>query len=315
MAELDFHQVPDERSILAQWPVGALPKISIACIAYNHRPFIEQALKGFLIQETEYPFHIVCYDDCSTDGTRETLQAYQERYPNLIRLVLPEENQKSQGRKPYVEFLHPRMTGDYIARCEGDDYWTDPLKLQKQVSFLEAHPEYVLATHDAHTIDLGGNLLSASHLPEFYKRDFSGRELRLGWAGPVTQAMVFRNALKHFPPEFSRVHLGDIFLGSLLGEYGGSAFLSDIRPSMYRLHSGGKFSSLSTSDKYDVQADTFYWIYKYYKRRGRLDEAKAFKLKMLEKHSREISVREWFYLTAVRFWTANIKNRIERLLG
>lgn len=314
MAELDFHQVPDERSILAQWPVGALPKISIACIAYNHRPFIEQALKGFLIQETEYPFHIVCYDDCSTDGTRETLQAYQERYPNLIRLVLPEQNQRSLGRRPYVDFLHGEMVGDYIARCEGDDYWTDPKKLQKQVAFLEKKPDYVLSTHDVHTVDMDGQPLSSKHLPDFYKRDFSASELRYGWAGPVTQAVVFRNVLTEFPPEIRRTHLGDVFLASLLGQYGGSAYLEDVGPSMYRFHPNGIFSPLSDSDKVDMQGNSFFWIYKYYKRVGHQKEAQAFKLKLLEKHLRGLSLRECWQLMAVRFLGANLKRRIDRLI-
>lgn len=315
MAALDFDGIPEERTIIGQWPEGAAPRISIACVAYNHGSFIEQTLRGFLAQKTSFPYRIFCYDDCSTDNTRAVLRAYQERYPNLIRLILPEENQRSQGKRPYVDYLHGEMVGDYITRCEGDDYWTDPDKLEKQVSFLEAHPDFVLTTHDIHAIDTKGQLLSTTHLPEYYKRDFSARELRCGWAGPVTQSVLFRNVLKEFPPELRKVHLGDVFLASMLGQYGASAYIGDIKPSMYRLHPGGIFSPLHESDKLDEQSNSFFWLYKYYKRIGHQDEARAFKLKLLEKHLREISLKEWLQLAAVRFLGANLKRRIDRLLG
>lgn len=312
--EPDFTGVPDEVEVCRDWNEQSRPRVSIGCIAFNQRQYIEETLRGFFMQRTRFPFHIVCYDDCSEDGTREVLEAYHARFPNLIKLILPSENQWSKGKKPFIDFLLPKMYGEYVVCCEADDYWTDPEKLQKQVDFLDSNKEFVLATHDVHTIDVSGNIVSRSHLPEFYKRHFSEFELRSGWAGPVTQAVMFRNILKEFPPEFHRAYLGDIFLWSLLGQFGAAAYIDDIKPSMYRLHSEGVFSSLSDPDKYDMQANTFFWIYKYYKRIGFRKEAVAFKMKMLEKHSRELGIREWIGLTAVRFSGANIKSQIDRLL-
>lgn len=310
---VDFTGVPDEHELCRQWPQGAEPKLSIACLAYNHRQFIEQTLRGFFIQKTNFPFHIVCYDDCSSDGTRRILRGYQQRFPNIIKLVFPEENQHSQGRRPYTDYLVPELSGEYVTCCEGDDYWTDPMKLQKQVDFLDRNPEYVLTTHDIRCIDENGNTLVEQYLPEYYKRDFSALELRLGWAGPVTQAILFRNVLKDYPPEYWKAELGDVFQASLLGAFGRSAYLPDVKPSIYRHHGGGIFSSLNEVGQWDRQADSFYWIYRYYQRIGRPLEARAFKLKLLEKHLRSIGWRECLDLALVKFFGVNLKERIDRL--
>ena len=125
-----------------------LPLVSICSITYNHAPYIRQCLDGFLMQETNFKYEIIIHDDASTDGTTEIIKEYAEKYPDLITPIFQSENQYSKGlRGFYARFVFPRAKGKYIALCEGDDYWTDPLKLQKQVDFLEANPEYVMCTH------------------------------------------------------------------------------------------------------------------------------------------------------------------------
>ena len=125
-----------------------LPLVSICSITYNHAPYIRQCLDGFLMQETNFKYEIIIHDDASTDGTTEIIKEYAEKYPDLITPIFQSENQYSKGlRGFYAKFVFPRAKGKYIALCEGDDYWTDPLKLQKQVDFLEANPEYVMCTH------------------------------------------------------------------------------------------------------------------------------------------------------------------------
>ncbi len=124
------------------WENDALPLVSISCITYNHENFIRAALEGFLMQETTFPVEILIHDDASTDETAAIIREYQQKYPDLIFPIYQTENQHSKGIKISATYQFPRARGKYIALCEGDDYWIDPLKLQKQVDFLEANHEY-----------------------------------------------------------------------------------------------------------------------------------------------------------------------------
>lgn len=117
------------------------PVVSICCITYNHEPYIRDAIEGFLMQKTTFPIEILIFDDASTDGTQEIIKSYAEKDPR-IKTFLQKENQWSKGKYGLLDWLFPASKGKYIALCEGDDYWTDPYKLQKQVDFLEANPEY-----------------------------------------------------------------------------------------------------------------------------------------------------------------------------
>lgn len=119
-----------------------LPLVSICTLAYNHEPYIRQCLEGFMIQKCNFKFEVLIHDDASTDGTAGIIREYEEKYPEIIKPIYQKENQYSQGIFIGVNFQYPRVLGKYIALCEGDDYWTDPLKLQKQVDFLEANSEY-----------------------------------------------------------------------------------------------------------------------------------------------------------------------------
>lgn len=129
------------------------PLVSICCITYNHAPFIRQALEGFLMQEAPTGakqedgwLEILVHDDASTDGTDAIIREYASKYPTKIYPLYEQENQYSKG--VIVDgFNYKRARGKYIAYCEGDDYWTDPYKLQKQVDFMEAHPECTVTFH------------------------------------------------------------------------------------------------------------------------------------------------------------------------
>ena len=130
------------------------PLVSVCCITYNHAQFIRKCLDGFLMQETSFPIEILIHDDCSTDGTTEIIREYEAKYPDLIFPLYEEENQYQQGKAAEIDFYnYRRARGKYIAYCEGDDYWTDPLKLQKQVDFMEANPEYGLCYTDFNFCD------------------------------------------------------------------------------------------------------------------------------------------------------------------
>lgn len=121
-----------------------LPLVSISCITYNHAPYIRQCLDGFLMQKTNFKFEVLIHDDASIDGTEEIIREYEAKYPDIIKALYEEENQWRKGRRGSKTFNYPRAKGKYIALCEGDDYWIDPYKLQKQVDFLEKNSEYGL---------------------------------------------------------------------------------------------------------------------------------------------------------------------------
>jgi glycosyltransferase involved in cell wall biosynthesis len=122
-----------------------IPLLSIACITYNQEKYIGQCIDGFLMQKTSFPIEIIIHDDASMDNTAKILKEYADKYPDLITPIFQTENQYSKGINPGFEFVFPECRGKYIAICEGDDYWTDPYKLQKQVDFLEANSDYVLS--------------------------------------------------------------------------------------------------------------------------------------------------------------------------
>lgn len=118
------------------------PHLSICCITYNHAAYIRQCLEGFVMQQTSFSFEVLIHDDASTDGTEEIVKEFERKYPHIIKPLYEKENQWVKGRRGSKVFNFPRAVGKYIAMCEGDDYWTDPLKLQKQVDFLEKNEEY-----------------------------------------------------------------------------------------------------------------------------------------------------------------------------
>ena len=121
-----------------------IPIVSISCLTYNHAPYIRQCLDGFMMQKTNFLIEILIHDDVSTDGTTDIIREYEQKYPDIIKPIYQTENQHSKGIRITQTYNLPRARGKYIAICEGDDYWIDPLKLQKQVDFLEAHPDYGL---------------------------------------------------------------------------------------------------------------------------------------------------------------------------
>ena len=113
--------------------------VSIVCTAYNHENYIKDALEGFLMQEANFNFEILIHDDASTDNTAKIVKKYEKKYPNLIKGIYQKENQYSKGIK-VSEILYKKAKGKYIAICEGDDYWSDKYKLQKQIDYMEKHP-------------------------------------------------------------------------------------------------------------------------------------------------------------------------------
>ena len=125
-------------------------KVAINCLVYNHEPYLRDCLEGFVIQQTDFPFVAIVHDDASTDHSADIIREYAAKYPDIIHPIYESENQWSKKDGSLTKIMNTAIeaTGaPYIAMCEGDDYWTDPYKLQKQLDFLEAHPNFSVCFH------------------------------------------------------------------------------------------------------------------------------------------------------------------------
>ena len=131
-----------QEEIMKNWGVdnSDTPLVSVKCMTYNHEKYISQALDGFLMQKTNFPFEVLVHDDASTDKTADIIRKYEKKFPKIVKPIYETENQYSKGT--HHTKINTMLRGKYIALCEGDDYWIDPLKLQKQIDFLETHPAY-----------------------------------------------------------------------------------------------------------------------------------------------------------------------------
>lgn len=222
------------------------PLVSICCTTYNHREFLPYAIESFLNQVTMFPFEILIHDDASTDGTTDYVYSLASRYPTLIKAIVQKENQWSLGRKFHGEYLFPLAQGRYIAICDGDDYWTDSSKLQKQASFLESDSSFVLCYTDSLGLDerSGENVdLRAA------RRDLSKLELQ-GAASMFTSSVCFRNTVEHWPEQLTRAPYGDMVMWSLLGDYGKGKYLEELTPIRQRIHPEGVHSQKSRTHQF-----------------------------------------------------------------
>lgn len=219
------------------WPENVFPLVSTSTLTYNHAPYIRECIEGILMQKTTFPVRVVVFDDCSTDGTREIVQEYEAKFPNLIKGFYPKEN--TYGKPGRNETLKPRNEArdiaKYIALCEGDDYWTDPLKLQKQVEFLEKNEEFTLHFHAAQNfIEKAGKYIDRKPI---ISKEYFGADFLDNWIIP-TSSVLFRNVLDS--DIYSRLSnknylFGDIILFLSLAEKG-KVYGSNCIMTTYRIH-------------------------------------------------------------------------------
>lgn len=241
------------------------PVVSIVCLVFNHEKYLRKTFESFIAQKTSFPIEIIVHDDASTDKSKLIIEEYQNKYPDKFKPIYQEHNQHSIEVGRVTKIAFKAASGKYIALCEGDDYWTDSHKLQKQVSFLESNPDYVLTHHDALIIDQNDKIIAESKLPSSCQKDFSPIELKRG-AFLLNLTLCFRNVIKEFPPEIHKIRNGDTFLISLLGEYGKAKFLKNIKPAAYRVHSGGVWSKANQEKKLKMRLSLFSTLKDYYSR-------------------------------------------------
>ena len=222
--------------------------VAISCITYNHEPYIRQCLEGFVMQKTNFKFVAIVHDDASTDGTATIVREYAEKYPDIIKPIYETENQYSKHDGSLGRIMNDAIANTgakYIALCEGDDYWTDPCKLQKQVDFLEANEGYSLCCHRI-------NLLYGSDLIDKETKD--GRELK----GDIS--FTNRENLEYWMTETNSIVLRSNMLDSgLAKKYNyyrdahliyhllrkGKGMYLDFIGGVYRKHIGGIYSSMN----------------------------------------------------------------------
>lgn len=231
------------------------PLVSVMCACYNQVDYLADALESFLAQKTSFPFEILVNDDCSTDGTTELALSYQERYPDRIRVVTHDENQYSQGRMACECFLVPIARGRYAALCEGDDYWTDPDKLQRQFDIMEADPSLTACVHaSVNVVASTGRRFSTLH---FYDRD-----RRVDLADTMQQVQCFATNSLFMRMDDLKAYFasplrplpadGDHKLTLYFASTRGGMYYLDREMSAYRLFAKNSMNrSLMSSDKHD----------------------------------------------------------------
>lgn len=227
-----------------------IPLVSIACITYNHEPYIRQCLDGFIMQQTNFDFEVVIHDDASTDGTNNVIAEYCSRYPQLIRPIYQQKNKYKEGRGIYVRFVFPECRGKYIAMCEGDDYWTDPFKLQKQVDFLETHKTYVLCGHRYHVLSQS-MLRSVSSAADMIDGTFNIMDFVTRQVFCSTLTIVFRRSAINYLELNRYQHVIDAVLFYHLLKQGDGYCMNDVM-AVYRLHNNGVWSAASHERQMEI---------------------------------------------------------------
>lgn len=218
--------------------------VTIRCMAYNQKSYIRQCLDGFVMQKTNFRFEAIVHDDASTDGTADIIREYAEKYPDIIKPIIEEENLYSKHDGSLRIIMDKHMHGKYIALCEGDDYWTDPLKLQKQYDFMETHPECSLCFHADYRLLPSGE--QKIHRPKTIKEFYTTEDIILGGGGfMATNSMFYRQDL--FPrgdrPDFwKNCPIGDLPMMLYFATKGEVGYINESM-STYRVSSAGSWSS------------------------------------------------------------------------
>lgn len=246
--------LPDEQTIMASWQGDITrPVVSIICISFNHALYIEDAIRGFLIQKTGFPFEIILHDDASTDATQQIIRWYHEKYPNLIKPVLHQQNQYSQGKKP-APLATTYSCGDYLALCEGDDFWIDGNKLAAQYAAVQSAPGCRLCFHPAYH---GGESSSPTRFRRiindrlFYPRHACVLSPWLVIAGagnfvPTASLFIKRSVIDEMPGWFRECPVGDYFIQVLGSVPDGAAFIPTPM-SCYRIGAAGSWTGSQKS--------------------------------------------------------------------
>lgn len=239
------------------------PLVSICSITYNHAPYIKDCLDGMLMQRTKFLIEILIHDDASTDGTANIIRDYAAKYPEIVKPIFEQENQWNKGRRGSMVFNFPRAQGKYIALCEGDDYWIDPYKLQKQVDFLKANPEFGMVYSDYYTLT-NGNYNRNSEIDTFkthYEENaapeiISDSVQRIGTATVLLRKDLVNHIYDDYSADFNSGP-GDNVLWFHIARKSKIKYL-DMVTAVYRKNDGGVTATNDTVKRYNFLKNVHY---------------------------------------------------------
>lgn len=222
--------------------INQKPLVSILCATFNQKDYIAQTIEGFLMQKVNFPIEIIIHDDASTDGTSDIVRKYATEYPDIIKPIYQKENQYSQHKGLWKNFIYPKAKGKYYAECEGDDYWTDPNKLQRQVDFLESHPDYSLCVHKAICFNDKKQAFESCFPKIHEETDFTVKDIISGGGGFFsTNSMLYKADYQSFESIWSLCPVGDYPLAIKLALKGKVHYFPEIM-SCYRSFAKGSWS-------------------------------------------------------------------------
>ena len=238
--------------------------VSVITLAYNHEKYIRQCLEGIVHQKANFKFELIIHDDASTDKTADIIRKYQEKFPDIVKPIFQKENQYSREGNIGQRFLYPKVQGKYIAECEGDDYWTDLNKLQRQVDFLEKNPSYIASTENALILyTQTGDTSLFSDEPE---RTFNLDDLLIKRRFPTASIVYRASAIKFF---FNSKVIVDTILWGILSQHG-LIHYNPIVSSVYRRGCGitesNKIAWAYYSNKFNHQINKIFPISKHVKK-------------------------------------------------
>lgn len=228
------------------------PLVTICTVTFNHENYIEKMLQSILEQKTNFDYELLIHDDASTDKTADIIKNYTIKYPNIIKPIFQKENQFSQGIRPNIEYNIPRAEGKYLAFCDGDDYWCDPFKLQKQVDFLEINLKFSGCTHNTRILrGTVGNQLEEEVVINSPQKDvYAVGDFTKGEVYFHTSAFLFRfnENQKNYILNLLKQIRGDWFRSILFASFGPIKYIDEVM-SVYRIHDKGVWSELSSQEQ------------------------------------------------------------------
>lgn len=239
--------------------------VTVVCLTYNHEKYIRQCLDGFVMQKTNFRFEVIIHDDASTDNTADIIREYEEQYPEIIKPILQKENQYQKGKKILKSVCLKDMKGKYVALCEGDDYWTDKHKLQKQFDAMENNPSCKMCLCKVRAVQENCERMEQTYpnyeLPTgLYKTDESLKMICKEYAFQTSSYFLVKVSLKEFyteePPFFKVSPVGDWPILLFFSQF--DIFYIDEEMSCYRKNVIGNFttsmnvSSLEKQKKYNM---------------------------------------------------------------
>lgn len=280
--------------------------VSICCITYNQASYIRKCLDGLIMQKTNFKYEIIIHDDCSTDGTTDIVKEYADKYPDLIVPIIQSVNQYQKGNKRILaSYVFPIAKGKYYAICEGDDYWIDPLKIQKQVDFLDLHPDVGMCFTDFDVFFVKSRKYYHSVLKNYPEKYCSVYETLDKWllgqyyVGPMT--WMVRSKLWKACPKINSI---DGTFVQFAHFYASSKVfcLKDETTAVYRCHDGSATHQLTAKKQYEREKGIF---------EVKLALLELYRDKISDYDSTLFGIKKNFYSTLLLILNNGDKNEIE----